>query len=63
MIVIMLVNFFICFIVILTNGFPSIQGDYSKYMIFKQTYGILLGNFDDLQAGYGPDGFDEINSF
>ena len=55
MIVIMLINITTCFYVIMNYGFTDFK--ISKFLIFKKTFNLLLGNYHDIEMGYGDDDF------
>ena len=43
------------------TGFDSIQP--TRYIVFKQTYNLLLGDFSDVLKGVGSDDFTEYDEF
>ena len=58
---IMVFNIFICFYLVSFHGFTSVS--VTRYMVFKETFNLMLGNFSDLQMGFGSDEFTEYDTF
>jgi hypothetical protein len=46
----MTLNFFIVFYIIMFNGFDGYHIE--RYMVFKYTYNLLIGNYNDIMQGY-----------